>query len=184
MENLPAKGTLLKHTVFWLTMALSIIAVVSCEGGSEPQWSDLLQQIRSRYPEVRQLSTEKLAADLQEPQGKVPILIDSRSEEEYAVSHLQGAKRAESVAEVESSTPDRDAFIVVYCSVGYRSSRLADQLMEAGFTNVYNLEGSIFKWANEGRPVFRDGREVSAVHPYDDDWGRLLNRSLWRYSIQ
>ena len=32
----------------------------------------------------------------------------------------------------------------------------------------------IFEWANEGRPVVRDGREVEAVHPYDAVWGRLL----------
>lgn len=42
-----------------------------------------------------------------------------------------------------------DSHIVVYCSVSYRSSILARRLQDMGFTNVYNLEGSIFKWANE-----------------------------------
>ena len=55
--------------------------------------------------------------------------------------------------------------IVVYCSVGYRSSELAEFLMKTGFTEVYNLEGSIFRWANEGRPVYRAEERVRVVHP-------------------
>jgi rhodanese-related sulfurtransferase len=163
---------------------LGLLASFSCRGASEPQWSELTQQIRSRFPDVHQLSTAGLAKDLESSQSGPPVLIDSRSEIEYAVSHLRGAQRAETVSEVEAITEQRDTFIVVYCSVGYRSSRLAEDLMNAGFTNVFNLEGSIFKWANEGRPVYRDGQPVAEVHPYDDDWGRLLDRSLWRYSVK
>ena len=45
-----------------------------------------------------------------------------------------------------------------------------------------NLEGSIFRWAGEGRPVYRDGVRVEQVHPYDDRWGALLPRTLWAYA--
>jgi hypothetical protein len=41
---------------------------------------------------------------------------------------------------------------------------------------VFNLEGSLFQWANEGRPVYRDDVPVQAIHPYDARWGRLLDR--------
>lgn len=70
--------------------------------------------------------------------------------------------------------PDRP--IVVYCSVGYRSSILARKLQDKGFTNVYNLEGSIFKWANEGRPLVQGKVTVHKVHPYNAHWGHLLER--------
>ncbi|MEF8866821.1 MAG: rhodanese-like domain-containing protein, partial [Salinibacter sp.] len=62
--------------------------------------------------------------------------------------------------------------------VGYRSAGVVQALQRQGFSQVYNLEGSIFRWANEGRPVVRDGEQVSAVHPYDATWGRLLTDSL------
>ena len=52
-------------------------------------------------------------------------------------------------------------------------------LTERGYGAVRNLEGSIFEWANAGHPVYREGREVSEVHPYDEEWGRLLDRELW-----
>ena len=69
----------------------------------------------------------------------------------------------------------KDATVVTYCSVGYRSSRAAEQLARAGYANVANLEGSAFAWANEGRPlVDARGRATSVVHPYDANWGKLL----------
>jgi hypothetical protein len=43
---------------------------------------------------------------------------------------------------------------------------------------VQNLEGSIFRWANEGRPVYADGMQVDRVHPFDDSWGKLLKEDL------
>jgi hypothetical protein len=39
---------------------------------------------------------------------------------------------------------------------------------------VQNLEGSIFQWANEHRPLVRDGQRETRVHPYNAVWGRLL----------
>lgn len=44
---------------------------------------------------------------------------------------------------------------------------------------VYNLEGSIFKWANEGRPlVDPTGNTAKLCHPYSAVWGKLLNKEL------
>lgn len=40
---------------------------------------------------------------------------------------------------------------------------------------VYNLEGSLFKWANENRPIVdRNGAITEKVHPYNSVWGKLL----------
>ena len=108
------------------------------------------------------------------------VLLDARSEEEFETSHLQDAVRATNVREARTVLEERDEkpIIVVYCSVGYRSSRLAQQLRARGIGNVFNLEGSLFQWANEGRPVYRDSERVRPVHPFDDDWGELLRGDL------
>ena len=45
----------------------------------------------------------------------------------------------------------------------------------AGFEHVYNLEGGIFQWANEGRALYRAGEPAEKVHPYNRTWGRLLD---------
>jgi len=157
---------------------IALLLLVGCGAGSR-DWSALKQEIRQRYPEVTQISVDELDAWQADTTRKPPVLIDARSEAEFAVSHLEGARRAESAAEVASLGVAKTDPIVVYCSVGYRSSRLAAELMADGYQEVYNLEGSIFEWANSGRPVFRDGEQVSQVHPYNRDWGQLLNRALW-----
>ena len=44
---------------------------------------------------------------------------------------------------------------------------------------VYNLEGSIFKWANEGKDLEDNkGLKTLVVHPYNVVWGKLLNAEL------
>ena len=43
---------------------------------------------------------------------------------------------------------------------------------------VYNLEGSIFKWANENRPIVNgDDKPTHLVHPYNSFFGKLLESS-------
>lgn len=110
------------------------------------------------------------------------VVLDAREPDEYEVSHLLGAHRVDPDAgDVKGELPDgtpQDARIVVYCSVGYRSAAVARRLEKAGYEHVFNLEGGIFQWANEGRPVYRDGEPVERVHPYDATWGRLLDARL------
>ncbi|GAB4235297.1 MAG: hypothetical protein Kow00109_08500 [Acidobacteriota bacterium] len=152
------------------------------ESGSAEDWQRVLAGIRHEFPGVRMLSTAELAAWLEAADRPKPVLIDARAPDEFAVSHLWGAHRAESVEEVERILGGRrDVPIVVYCSVGYRSARLARDLELAGFQEVYNLEGSIFQWANEGRPVYRGSKQVEAVHPYDRSWGRFLKKRFWNF---
>jgi hypothetical protein len=63
--------------------------------------------------------------------------------------------------------------------VGYRSSRLAARLTEGGRRDVHNLKGSIFAWANEGRPlVAGDGQSAKQVHPFDAFFWKLLKPEL------
>ena len=146
-------------------------------------WPAVKQTIRAEFPGVEQITVESLD-DWLVSAGDAPLLLDVRDEAEYRVSHLRGAVRVDpdGVASLPTDTP-RDAAIVTYCSVGYRSSALAARLMEQGYTGVRNLEGSIFEWANRGLPVVRDGREVRQVHLYDRIWGKLLDEELRAYSV-
>lgn len=120
-------------------------------------WDALKRDLREKFPDVRQ--TNEVAG--------ATVILDARSKAEFDVSHLPGAR---------PFGPDipKDAAIVVYCSVGYRSSQLARQLTHAGYTNVANLDGGIFQWANDGRPL-EGGRKV---HPYNAHWSRYLNPEL------
>jgi rhodanese-related sulfurtransferase len=137
-------------------------------------------KVRAKYPTVRQLSTAELAAWLADTSRPSPVLLDVRTEAEYAVSHLPGARRVDSRASAAqvADALERERAVVTYCSVGYRSSQMAERLQKAGITNVFSLDGSIFQWANEGRPLEQAGKPAKQVHPYNKTFGKLLREEI------
>ncbi len=156
-----------------------IAAMTGCSHNQEAlTWDEVISDIRNRYPDVKQLQTAELQSWLTRNNSESLILIDARRKEEFSVSHISGAKNLPYKKNpgklLTYIKPDKP--IVVYCSVGYRSSILAKKLQDMGFTKAYNLEGSIFKWANEGRPLVQGQATVHKVHPYDTRWGSLLER--------
>jgi rhodanese-related sulfurtransferase len=128
------------------------------------------------FPTVPQIATRYLGQWLLNPTKPQPLVLDARSEVEYAFSHLQSSVHIDPVMpDLELLTVSRDTPIVVYCSIGYRSAKVAQQLQQVGFFHVFNLSGGIFQWANEERPIFRDEHQTQVVHPYNAMWGKLLN---------
>lgn len=112
-----------------------------------------------------------------------PLLIDARASEEFSVSHIEGARHAETVEQIKALLADRpdDTPVIVYCSVGVRSARLVAKLQDAGVSDAVNLKGSIFEWANRGLPVFKGQQTTHGVHPFNRKWGELLDREHWSH---
>jgi rhodanese-related sulfurtransferase len=112
-------------------------------------------------------------------QGGPLVLLDTRSEQEYRISHLQGAHWVpydHFSPEAVAALP-KDAEIVVYCSVGYRSERIGEKLQDLGYKKVSNLYGGIFEWANQGKPVYAGQKKTNRVHAYSRTWGVWLKNA-------
>ena len=144
--------------------------------GRELEWFLLKCSLRSKFRDERWITTRQLADWLADRQRPAPVLLDVRTPAEWEVSHLPGARRVDPQANAKTAAGDlaKDAPIVTYCAVGYRSAAMAHRLRAAGYTQVQNLEGSIFQWANEHRPLVHGDERVTQVHPYTQGWGRLL----------
>ncbi|WP_216920949.1 rhodanese-like domain-containing protein [Synechococcus sp. CCAP 1479/9] len=136
-------------------------------------WPLLILGIRRRFPDVAVISCEDLAEQLA-GKGPTPLLIDARGLEEFGLSHLPGARWLPGPDASGAAGLARQTAIVVYCSVGYRSARLARSLRRAGFTDVRNLEGSLFRWANLGLPLAGAVDARPRVHPFHPCWSLLL----------
>lgn len=150
------------------------LGLVSCRG---VDWFLLKRTVHGKFHGLDWITTEELAARLAEKDRPRPILLDVRTPAEYKVSHLAGARQVDPGAEAQSAAAGigKEVPIVTYCAVGYRSGAMAERLRAAGYTRVQNLEGSIFQWANEHRPLVRgEGERVTRVHPYSAFWGGLL----------
>ncbi len=140
-------------------------------------WRLVNAKIRREFPDVARLQTSELADMLNNPREQKPLLLDVRTKAEFDVSHLAGATRVEPGSDASKLSLPKDTPIVTYCSVGYRSAAMAKKLRDAGYTHVRNLEGSIFRWANEDRPLVREGHPTDKVHPYNALWGMLLDKA-------
>lgn len=140
-------------------------------------------QVHRDYSNVSHLSTSTLV-DMFGHKEDV-LLLDVREADEYAVSHITGAQRVD--PGVWSSTflkqfgdKVRGMTVVFYCSVGVRSSRLADRVQAAlkkeGAKHIFNLDGGVFAWHNEKRPLKNAKGTTEFVHPFDNMWGKLVRR--------
>ncbi len=104
--------------------------------------------------------------------------LDAREPKEYTVSHIAGAIPVGYDDFNVANLPvlSKDQRIVVYCSVGYRSEKVTEQLRTAGFTNIANLYGGIFEWVNQGFPVYDAQGPTQQVHAFSRTWGVWLKR--------
>lgn len=138
-------------------------------------WDAVDRKIDREFPQVDFISAEELLveSDVQ--------LFDVREGDEYEVSHLQGAANVTTGAEIATLVADKSTEIVVYCSVGYRSARVAEELSQLGFTNVRNLRHSIFEWAEKGYPMIDSQGDADKIHPFNRAWGALIDPSLHQY---
>ena len=107
------------------------------------------------------------------------VLLDTRTKAEYDVSHLPNARWVgyDEFELKRVETIPKQANVVLYCSVGYRSERVGEKLLSAGYQRVHNLYGSLFEWVNEGNPVVdKQDNPTQRVHAYSRLWGVWLKR--------
>ena len=167
------------RAVFQVALVSMCLISLGCQSTEHRDWDEVHQLIEDTFPDVPNVTTAELAEAL--AAERPVVLLDAREPEEFDVSHLAGAHRVSSAADAVAllETVGPETLVVAYCSVGYRSAALVAELMEQGVRGVVNLKGSIFAWANEGRPVYSDSAEVDEVHPFSDSWGTLLDPMYW-----
>jgi rhodanese-related sulfurtransferase len=86
------------------------------------------------------------------------LVVDVRTSQEYAQGHLKGAMNIPlSDLPVQIGGLDRNRPILVYCQTGVRSAQAATMLVNAGFTQVYDMEGGLTAWINAGYPTVTSG---------------------------
>ena len=106
------------------------------------------------------------------------VFLDAREKEEFEVSSIQGAMPVgyDDFKIRHLKDLPQDTLIVVYCSVGYRSEKVTQKLLKAGYSNVYNLYGGIFEWVNQGNPTYHEEKVTLKIHAYDRIWGQWLEK--------
>jgi len=131
-------------------MLLLLIFISGCITDPDEQENKVLQNISAE--EAYQLIEEnKDNADF--------IIIDIRTEIEYDQGYIQNAINIDYYLPDFSQTLqnlDKNKTYLIYCRSGNRSSNTLNTMNKLDFMEVYNLEGGIITWIEEGYPIIED----------------------------
>ena len=130
---------------FWLAACLFIAASAACTAKDDNS---------PRGSGSQSITAAELTQMIQSSQA--PLILDVRSEEEFAEGHIPGAlniphdQLGDRLSEIDAAKTDE---IVIHCRSGYRAGIAEKILIEAGYSDVRDLDGHMNAWKSGGYPI-------------------------------
>jgi phage shock protein E len=87
------------------------------------------------------------------------VILDVRTPGEFAEGYIEGAQNIDFQSgnfENEIAVLDKNVTYAVYCRSGNRSGQAAKIMHDAGFHDVYNLDGGVIDWTSEGMMLVKN----------------------------
>ena len=126
-----------KGLIIMLLISLSLFGMTACDGENN---------ITSTYEQI----TAEQAKTIMDTE-KDYVIIDARTEEEFAEGHIENAiliPEYEIKDRAQKELSDKEQLILVYCRSGRRSKIASEELVKLGYTNVKEF-GGIIDWPYE-----------------------------------
>ena len=126
----------LRGLIIMLLISLSLFGLTACQSGDN----------NATYEQI----TAEQAKTIMDTE-KDYVIIDARTEEEFAEGHIEKAiliPEYEIANRAEKELPDKEQLILVYCRSGRRSKIASEELVKLGYTNVKEF-GGIIDWPYE-----------------------------------
>jgi len=111
----------------------------------------IVDDAKSRVREVSVAETQQRMRENSDAK-----LIDVREDNEWDAAHAAGAIHlGKGIIErdIETTVPEKDTELILYCGGGYRSALAADVLQRMGYTNVFSMAGGWKAWKETGGQV-------------------------------
>ena len=128
---------------FMFVILFSIFGLTGCSNSTNRS------NTASNSNAYQQITAEEAAKMMQSATDY--IVLDVRTEQEYASGHIPGAVNIpnETIASgAIQQLPDKEQLILVYCRSGNRSKQAAEKLVNLGYTNIVEF-GGINDWSGE-----------------------------------
>ena len=123
----------LRGLIIMLLISLSLFGLTACQSGDN----------NATYEQI----TAEQAKTIMDTE-KDYVIIDARTEEEFAEGHIENAILIPEY-EIKDRAPkelsDKEQLILVYCRSGRRSKIASEELVKLGYTNVKEF-GGIIDW--------------------------------------
>ena len=137
----------MKKWVMYVVATLVLVVLLLAVG-----WG--LKSCQTPTSEVKEVGYTQIPQELAKEMMRADdslVVVDVRTQEEYAEGHIPGAVCVpnESIVDAQpAELPDLEQTILVYCRSGRRSKEAAQKLADMGYTNVYEF-GGIIDWNGE-----------------------------------
>jgi sodium/bile acid cotransporter 7 len=161
-----------------LALSAMMAVLTAIAAGSGPAWGanemtdaaklarveSMYRGYRKDFPAVQDIEPQEALRLLQEGRA---LFIDSREEREQAVSMLPAAIPEKEFLKAPERYPDR--VLIGYCTISYRSGKLAQQLAGQGI-KLINLRGGMLGWVHAGGKIYDRNGETLRLHVYGRKW--------------
>ena len=126
-----------KGLIIMLLISLSLFGMTACD------------DVNGKSSTYEQITAEQAKTIMYTE--KDYIIIDARTEDEFAEGHIENAiliPEYEIAERAEKELPDKAQLILVYCRSGRRSKIASEELVKLGYNNVKEF-GGIIDWPYE-----------------------------------
>ena len=120
--------------------------------GTTEEGDVLHHYIRKCNPEAADQAQKIFEQTIQNEEvvGRNGVVLDVREAAEFAFGHIPGAKSipmGELANRLDELNKDEEIYVI--CRTGTRSDLAAQQLADAGFTNIYNVLPGMSSWMGD-----------------------------------
>lgn len=140
----------MKKLVLSLIFALMALGLVSCSSMNKKDAGDMMmEEAAIMYMDITPERAYMMMIDM-------PELIIVDVSPIYGNGHIKGAVSAyvgDGTLDMMMKKWDKEATYLVYCHTDEASMLGAQKLIDAGFENVYRLQGNYEAWVEAGYPV-------------------------------
>ncbi|MGE5255367.1 MAG: rhodanese-like domain-containing protein [Hyphomicrobiales bacterium] len=166
------------NSFLWIAILCAGLAWALSTGWVSTGWADdgmsdaakrakveeLYSGYKREFPDVQDIEPTEAMRLVQE--GKA-IFIDVRDEKEQNVSMLPSAVTEKEF--LKDPYRYRGLTLIGYCTISYRSGKLAEMLKPRGIT-LLNLKGGLLAWVHAGGKLYDRNGETHRIHVYGRQW--------------
>tara|TARA_B100001996_G_scaffold63919_1_gene45926 strand:- start:399 stop:782 length:384 start_codon:yes stop_codon:yes gene_type:complete len=84
------------------------------------------------------------------------ILLDVRTKDEFNSGYIENSLNIDYFSDefsINVDKLDKNIPIILYCRSGRRSGLSANKIKKLGFKEIYNLEGGVLEWIEQGNVI-------------------------------
>ena len=115
---------------------------------------NFLELVQEALTKIKEVDVFEVKSKLENQEDF--ILVDVREESEWSEGKILGAiylGKGIIERDIESTEPNKNKEIILYCQSGFRSALAAESLQNMGYTNTISMNGGFSEWTNNNFPV-------------------------------